>query len=231
VNDPSVTSIARVEVTLADATWQLLAHRTAFWVERRWLVVADVHFGKAAEFRPRGVPVPQGTTTDNLARLDTVIADLAPSAVIFLGDLFHAREAHAPATLEVLHTWRERNAALDLVLVLGNHDHCAGPPPAGLRIHCEPQPWRVDRVALCHHPQWVAGAAALAGHLHPAVRLHGRAGDSVRLPCFWLREGLMVLPPFGSFTGGAGNARAAGERVIAIAEDRLFEVPEVRSAA
>jgi DNA ligase-associated metallophosphoesterase len=225
------SSIARVQVTFGDATWRLLAHRAAFWVERRWLVVADVHFGKAAAFRARGVPVPQGTTTDNLARLDSLIADVAPSAVIFLGDLFHAREAHAPATLAAFHAWRERHAALDLVLVEGNHDRAAGPPPAGLQIHCEAEPWRVDGVALCHHPQWVAGAAALAGHLHPAVRLHGRAGDTVRLPCFWLREGLSVLPAFGSFTEGAGIARAAGERVIAIAEDRLFEVPELRSAA
>jgi metallophosphoesterase superfamily enzyme len=63
------------------------------------------------------------------------------------------------------------------------------------------------------------------------VRLAGRADDSVRLPCFWIREGLTVLPAFGSFTGGACIARGPGERVIALAEDRVFEVPGLRSAA
>jgi DNA ligase-associated metallophosphoesterase len=218
-------------LALGKEVWTLLAQRAAFLERRRWLVIADAHFGKAAAFRARGVPVPQGTTTDNLARLDRLIQAVAPRAIVFLGDLFHAREAHAPATLKAFLAWRERHAALELVLVEGNHDQSAGPPPAGLRIHREVEPWCVDATAFCHHPQRVRGADAMAGHLHPAVRLHGRADDSVRLPCFWLRAGLTVLPAFGSFTGGACIARGPGERVVALADDRLFEVPDLRSAA
>jgi len=221
----------QLTVALGDEVWTLLAQRAAFSERRRWLVIADAHFGKAATFRARGVPVPQGTTTDNLARLDELIDALAPQAIVILGDLFHAREAHAPATLKAFLAWRERHCALELVLVEGNHDQSAGPPPAGLGIRCEVEPWRVDTIAFCHHPQWVRGAVAMAGHLHPAVRLHGRADDSVRLPCFWLRAGLTVLPAFGSFTGGACIARGPGERVVALADDRLFEVPDLRSAA
>jgi DNA ligase-associated metallophosphoesterase len=218
-------------VLLGGAGFTLLAQRAALWCERGWLVLADPHFGKAAAFRARGVPVPQGTTADNLARLDALIAVHAPRAVIFLGDLFHAREAHAAATLAAMHAWRERHAALDCVLVEGNHDRAAGPPPTGLRIALEAEPWCVDGIAFCHHPQQVPGAMALAGHIHPAVRLRGRAADSLRLPCFWLRDGLTILPAFGSFTGGAGIARAPGERVIALAEERLYELPPLRSAA
>lgn len=221
----------RMALSLGGADWIVFAQRAAFWVERRWLVVADAHFGKAAAFRARGVPVPQGTTTENLSRLDGLIAELRPQAVVFLGDLFHAREAHAPATLAAMHAWRERHQALELILVEGNHDLAAGRPPRALRICCESEPWIVGPMAFCHHPQRVPDATVLAGHLHPAVRLAGRADDSVRLPCFWMREGLTVLPAFGSFTGGACIARGPGERVIALAEDRLFEIPELRSAA
>jgi DNA ligase-associated metallophosphoesterase len=221
---------AALDVMLGGARLALLADRAALWHERRWLVVADAHFGKAAAFRARGVPVPQGTTSDNLARLDALIGAHMPQAVVFLGDLFHAREAHAPATLAQLADWRARHAALDLVLVEGNHDRHAGPPPALLGMRVEAEPWCVDGLAFCHHPQTVPGASALAGHLHPAVRLHGRADDAVRLPCFWLRDGLTVLPAFGAFTGGASIARAPGERVIALAEGQLFEVPARRVA-
>lgn len=221
----------RLAVTLGGTAWELLAQRAAFWIERRWLVIADAHFGKAAAFRARGVPVPQGTTTENLSRLDALISAVGPQAIVFLGDLFHARESHAPATLAAFHAWRERHHRLDIVLVEGNHDLSAGRPPAGLRIHCETEPWRVGTMAFCHHPQWLPDTAAMAGHLHPAVRLHGRADDTVRLPCFWLRERLMVLPAFGSFTGGACIAREPGERVVALTDDRLFEIPELRSAA
>ncbi len=220
-----------LQVDAGGETLTLLGAGAAFFEARRWLVVADAHFGKAATFRARGVPVPQGTTSETLARLDRVIERTRPAAVVFLGDLFHAREAHAPATLAALRAWRASRPTLDLVLVEGNHDLRAGAPPAELGIRIEREPWRVDGLAFCHHPQFVAGVHAVAGHMHPAVRLYGRADDTVRLPCFWLRAGLTILPAFGSFTGGARIDREEGDRVVAIAEDRLYEVPSLRDAA
>jgi DNA ligase-associated metallophosphoesterase len=223
--------VARLPVEFGGAPWELLADGAAFCIERRWVVIADAHFGKAAAFRARGVPVPQGTTTETLGRLDRLIDALEPAAVVILGDFLHAREAHAPATLAALAEWRGRHANLGIVLVEGNHDLSAGRPPTGLNIEVVTEPWRVDSLAFCHHPKFVPGAAVLAGHLHPAVRLYGRADDSVRLPCFWLREELAVLPAFGAFTGGARFEREPGDRVIALAEGRLYEIPPLRSAA
>jgi DNA ligase-associated metallophosphoesterase len=220
-----------VQVRLGDESATLLPSRAAFLDERSWLIVADAHFGKAATFRARGVPVPHGTTLETLARLDGAIAATRPIAVVFLGDLFHAAEAHAPATLSALRAWRQSRSTLDLVLVEGNHDLKAGAPPADLGIRVEQEPWCVGGLALCHHPRFVAGAHTVAGHVHPAVRISGRADDGVRLPCFWMRDGLTVLPAFGSFTGGARIDREDGDRVIAIGDDRLYEIPPLRSAA
>ncbi|MBC8118495.1 MAG: ligase-associated DNA damage response endonuclease PdeM [Burkholderiaceae bacterium] len=221
-------SKSALQITLGGSAFTLLAARAAYWPARRWLVVADVHFGKAATFRALGVPVPHGTTSETLARLTWLIEQFQPTTIVFLGDLFHAREAHATGTLATLNEWRERYASIDLVLVEGNHDRSAGAAPPGLRIHTESDPWRVDTFAFCHYPRFVESTFALAGHLHPAVRVHGRADDSVRLPCFWIRggaPGLMVLPAFGGFTGGATIDREEGDRVIAVAEDRVVEVP------
>ncbi len=221
--------IDSLQVDIGGARWTLLAERAVFWHERRWLIVADVHFGKAATFRALGVPVPHGTTSENLTRLSRLIDRLQPSTIVFLGDLFHAREAHAPATIAALCEWRERYAALELVLVEGNHDRAAGATPAALRIRAEREPWCVDDFAFRHYPNFAPSAHVFAGHMHPVVRLHGRADDSVRLPCFWLRfsldAGLMVLPAFGSFTGGAYIDREEGDRVIAVADDRVVELP------
>jgi len=222
---------SQLQVEFGGESLELLAAGAIHWRARRCLIIADAHFGKAATFRARGVPVPQGTTRETLARLEAVLERTQPASLVFLGDLFHAAEAHAPATLAALRAWREARASLDVVLVEGNHDLKAGAPPPYLGIEVRSEPWCVDGLALCHYPQLVSGTHALAGHLHPAVRISGRAGDSVRLPCFWLREGLAVLPAFGSFTGGASFEREAGDRVVAIAEDRLYEVPALRDAA
>jgi DNA ligase-associated metallophosphoesterase len=226
VSNTAARARAGMAVALGGTTLRLLPQRAAWWAARATLVIADAHFGKAAAFRARGVPVPRGTTADNLARLDALVATLAPERIVFLGDLFHAREAHAPTTIGEFQAWRDRHRQLELVLVEGNHDAAAGPPPATLSIRSVEEPWCVDGMAFCHVPQWVPGKAVLAGHLHPAVRLSGRAGDGVRLPCFWLRAGLTILPAFGAFTGGALITRDAGDRVLALTEDRLYEVPQ-----
>ena len=53
-----------------------LLHPTGTLYLSRWqtLLVADAHFGKAVSFRKLGVPVPSGTTSGNLAKLDEAIA-------------------------------------------------------------------------------------------------------------------------------------------------------------
>ncbi|MCU0952530.1 MAG: ligase-associated DNA damage response endonuclease PdeM [Burkholderiaceae bacterium] len=194
----------RLDLPLPDGSpAALLADRALLLREHGVLVVADVHFGKAATFRARGVPVPQGTTTDNLRRLETLLADTGAGTLVFLGDLFHAREAHARDTLAALRVWRERHPHIEMLLVEGNHDRHAGAPPAALGLRVVQEPFALGPLALCHHPQSVAGRHVIAGHLHPCVRLYGGAYDSVRLPCFWMRSALTLLPAFGEFTGGA----------------------------
>jgi len=220
-----------VDFDFGGAGWRALPQRAALWREPRWLVVADAHFGKAATFRARGVPVPDGTTQANLARLTAMIEATQPQRLVFLGDLLHAREAHGQ-TMRQFARWREGHAPLPMTLVEGNHDRHAGAPPPTLRIDLVDEPWTVQGIAFCHHPQRIAGAAVVAGHLHPCVRLYGAANDSVRLPCFWQRDGLLTLPAFGEFTGGSPIAREAGDRVLAVADDRLIEIPssDVRAA-
>jgi DNA ligase-associated metallophosphoesterase len=167
---------SRLEVRLGGASLALLAAGAIHWAAHRCVIVADAHFGKAATFRARGIPVPQGTTRETLLRLQSLIEFTQSTAVVFLGDLFHAAEAHAPATLAELRVWREANRSLEVFLVEGNHDLRAGAPPSDLGIVVRQEPWTVDGLALCHHPQVVDDAYSLAGHLHPARPPDGAAG-------------------------------------------------------
>jgi DNA ligase-associated metallophosphoesterase len=168
--------------------------------------------------------VPIGSTADNLLRLDILIAEFEPTMLVFLGDLLHARESHAPETLNALHAWRARHARLRVVLVEGNHDRHAGALPGTLGVEYVREPWMVGPWALCHEPQAVDGAYALAGHVHPVYRITTRT-DSVRVPCFRFGTKCGVLPAFGSFTGGAREeGREAGERVFLVVQERVIEV-------
>jgi DNA ligase-associated metallophosphoesterase len=209
---------------LAGETLHLLAERAVYWPRKQALIVADIHFGKAAAFRAAGIPVPAGTTAANLAVLDTLLVRYAVDEIIFLGDFFHAKTAHATATLTDLHHWRTQRPLLRLVLIRGNHDRHAGDPPKTLNVQVVDAPYLVDGLAFCHHPDPLDGAYVLAGHIHPVCRLRNGA-DNLRLPCYVVGARHMVLPSFGAFTGGFNVTAQAGERLFVIADDTVVALP------
>ena len=216
--------------TLAGHAVLLHASGALYLPALQTLLVADLHVGKAQAFRRLGVPVPHGTTAATLDRLTEVLRDTGAQRLVFLGDFLHAATGRSAATLAALHAWRTVHAGVAMTLVRGNHDRHAGDPPATLGIATVDEPLRAGNLALCHHPQPVAGAYVLAGHWHPCVSVGWRAvGGRLRLPCFWFggegASGVGILPAFGSFTGMHPIERRAGDRVFAVAGEAIREIP------
>ena len=200
-----------LSLDLAGTTVRLLPERALWWPGGATLCLADLHLGKAATFRARGLPVPSGTTQGNLDRLVQLLAR-HPGArrLVVLGDFLHAAEAHA---------------ALELVLVRGNHDSHAGDPPAWLGARMVEEPWSLGPFACCLHLQRRAGKWVLAGHLHPTATLYGGGRDALRMPCFVAEAGLLVLPAFGEFTGGHAGRAAPGRQRFAVGAGRVWALP------
>jgi DNA ligase-associated metallophosphoesterase len=208
----------------------LLPERALFWPASSTLIVADLHWGKAASFRAMAIPVPSGTTAADLIRLDAALQRTGARRLLVLGDLMHARAAQAArATLDAIREWRRRRAELECVLVRGNHDLRAGDPPADLGFRV------VDELAegpfvFRHHPGVAGSGYTLAGHLHPSIVLSGR-GDRVRLPCFLFGKRCGILPAFGTFTGTATPALEPGDRVFVVGDGAVVPVPESPGAS
>ncbi len=215
-----------VTIELAGEEVLLLPEKALYWPREKMLVIADIHFGKAAAFRALGIPVPRGTTSENLGGLDMLLAAHDIEHILFLGDFLHAKAAHAAATVQTMFAWRERRPDLRLTLVRGNHDLHAGDPSALLRIAMVDEPYRIGPFAFCHHPDLASDGYVLAGHVHPVYRLTGRR-DSLRLPCFVVGTTRAILPSFGSFTGGHPVEPADGDRLYLLAEELIFPM-EIR---
>ena len=211
-------------IVVAGEAIELFAARAAYRPSNRTLLIADPHFGKAAAFRAAGVFVPEATTTAALARLEALIAATGAERIVFLGDFLHAREGRHPDTLESLARWREQHSALEMILVRGNHDQCAGDPPGHLRIDCLDGPLVEAPFVYAHRPKPSPDGYVLAGHIHPAVFLAGAGRQRERLSCFWFAGDVGVLPAFGEFTGLAEVSPAPNDRVWVIADDQLVEV-------
>jgi uncharacterized protein len=144
--------------------------------------------------------------------------------VVFLGDFLHSAAGRAPRTLARFAAWREQRPKLEVTLVRGNHDARAGDPPADWNIDVVDAGGRLGPFVLNHEPGAVRGGYALAGHIHPAVRLHACGDASLRLPCFWFGARYGVLPAFGAFTGCAVVLPRRGDQVFVIAEEEVVKV-------
>lgn len=219
-----ITSTSHL-VAWAGEQLHLLPELAVWWPAARTLFVADLHLGKAATYRALGQPVPGGTTQQNLARLDALVARHSAAQLVFLGDFLHAAEARTPAVMHALAAWREQHAALAMTLVRGNHDSRAGDPPSSLRIEVFEEPHLLGPFACCHHPQVHATHFVLAGHVHPVHRLHGRGRDSLRMPCFVGDARHAILPAFGEFTGGWRVEDAPGRRFYAVGGGAVWPLP------
>ena len=220
-----MTAPARTREAVADVAGErlvLLPERAAFWERTATLLVADTHFGKAATFRAAGIPVPRGTTTASLDRLDAALARTNARRVVFLGDFLHAREGRNDETFRLIAEWRSRHEGIAMRLVRGNHDKRAGDPPTAVGIECVDGPVIESPFALAHHPTRVAESYVLAGHVHPCAVLVGRGRQRERLPCFWLGRETGVLPAFGEFTGCAEVEPEDGDAVWVVAEDEVM---------
>lgn len=202
----------------------LMPERAAWWARTGTLLIADPHWGKAAAFRASAIPVPRGTTSEGLTRLDRAIARTGAVRIVFLGDYLHARDGRAPETLRLLADWKLLHPLLELVLVRGNHDRHAGDPPAELGVRCVDAPLLEKPFVLAHHPAVSSDGYVIAGHLHPGAPLIGPGRMRERLPCFWFGRACGVLPAFGEFTGLADVMAQSGDRVFAVATDEVIEI-------
>jgi DNA ligase-associated metallophosphoesterase len=213
-----------VECKVAGEDLLLLPERTAYWPARRALFVADFHLGKAASFRRAGIPLPSGTTAENVERLGRAIDKTGARHVVFLGDFLHSAAGRTESTLARFAAWRVSRASVAMTLVRGNHDKKAGDPPEGWAMSCIEAGESLGPFILNHEPGATRGGYALAGHIHPAVRLRSPGEAPLRLPCFWFGARYGVLPAFGAFTGNAEVRPRVGDQVFVIAEHEVLQV-------
>jgi hypothetical protein len=198
-----------------------------FWPARKALLVADLHLEKASWFARFGQMLPPYDSIATLADLTALAASTGADEIWCLGDSFHdtkgcdrlpakARELLSALTARTRWTW-----------ITGNHD-------PGIADHCGGEIVEealVDGLLLRHEADPAEPRPELSGHFHPKLRVHHR-GRNISRRCFVATERKLILPAFGSLTGGldAGHpeiVRAVGGRAEALVPlaDRLLRFP------
>lgn len=177
--------------SLASADLCALPSGALHWPAERLLVVSDLHFGKSERLARRGgALLPPFETRDTLQRLDDDLETTGARVVICLGDSFDDLQA-AEAMDADDQLWLTRlMAGRDWIWIEGNHD--AGPLALGGSHRAEVVigPLAFRHIATAQTPE-------ISGHYHPKLRLAGQARR-----CFLLDAARVILPAYGSYTGG-----------------------------
>jgi hypothetical protein len=186
-----------VPFSFAGETFEATQGGALYWPEQQALLVADLHLEKASWFAHLGQFLPPYDSHATLTALATEVESAGAKRLFCLGDSFHDQFGcdRLPTSARDLLT--ELSSKLDWVWIVGNHDpgfadHCGG------RIEEEVE---LGGIILRHEAVRGEPQPEISGHFHPKLRVHLR-GRQVARRCFVASATKIIMPAFGSLTGG-----------------------------
>ncbi len=216
-----------VRLSFAGQEFAALREGALYWPRRRALLLADLHFEKASWFAQFGQMLPPYDTLETLGGIEALVARTGAREIWCLGDSFHDSAGCDRLPEDARARLRALTGAADWTWITGNHDpvvadHCGG------RVVAEAV---VDGLVLRHEADPDEARPELSGHFHPKLRVQVR-GKAVSRRCFVASATKLILPAFGSLTGGLDArhpeiGRAVGMRAEALIalDDRLLRFP------
>lgn len=213
--------------SFAGQQFHMLADRALFWPRHGALIVADLHLEKASWYAAFGQPLPPYDSHDTLDRLAALAVETGARAIWCLGDSFHDRDAVDRIVPAVAERLFGQAAAAKLLWIAGNHDGLTGGAWGG-EVADE---LVIDGIVFRHQSLARETRPEISGHFHPKLRLNIRRRPVSR-PCFAGDDRRLILPAFGSLTGGlaaedpviAGNFSGAYHAML-VARGRLLRFP------
>ena len=169
------------------------------WRAQDLLVVSDLHLGKSERMARRGGAfLPPYDTLDTLARLDEAVQALNPATVICLGDSFDDDAAAEGLTTTERLVLGKAMARRRWIWVEGNHDPSAGGFEGERCAELSIGP------LIFRHIAAPGAAGEVSGHYHPKATVSAR-GARMSKPCFLIDAERIVMPAFGTYTGGLAS--------------------------
>lgn len=205
----------------------LSPERIIYWENEKTIIASDLHFGKTGHFRKAGIAMPQSVFKEDLQRLVAQLQHFSPRRLLVVGDLFHSV---ANKELDFFRRWRDDLPGLTIELVKGNHDILRDDWYGKAGISVIKDNVVINGICFTHDKDGCKVADetevsyTISGHIHPGVKIHGLAKQSLSFPCFYFTDTFAVLPAFSHFTGMFNVRPKEGDDVFAIADNCVIKL-------
>lgn len=216
-----------VPFSFAGETFAASADGALYWPAHKAMLVADLHLEKASWFARLGQFLPPYDSHATLTALAASVERTGATRLYCLGDSFHDRfgcDRLEPGARALLTSLTSR---LDWTWIVGNHDPGFADHWGG-RIAEEVE---IGGIILRHEAVPDEPRPEISGHFHPKLRVNLR-GRHVSRRCFVTSARKMIMPAFGSLTGGLDAhhpqiMRSVGGKAAALVpvSDRLLRFP------
>jgi DNA ligase-associated metallophosphoesterase len=198
-----------------------------WWPAMATLFVADLHLEKASHFAARGWLLPPHATAETLHALIDAVEATRATRLVCLGDSFHDQGGPDRLLPEARQALQLMTRTLDWWWITGNHDEAAAAVLGG-RMQVE---GRLGPLVLRHEADPADSTPELSGHFHPKLVIRHR-GRHIARRCIAMSATKLILPAFGTFTGGLDvadpavtTALAAPAQALVVEGDRLLRFP------
>ena len=212
-----------LNIECAGEVLKLLPSMVALWPKEQALFVADIHLGKRASRANRGLYLPEGSDTDDLASVKKICEEIEARSIFILGDLFQDSFSLNEESIQEFNKWIKSLGAR-VHLILGNHDVKATRHLASLKLEILPSGSPLGPFWLSHEPDNAGDGFNICGHLHPGIRMKDAAGCAHKAKAFWWSKDKLVLPAFGTTTSMSSVETKPGDVLYVCAEDKISEL-------
>jgi uncharacterized protein len=183
-----------MKINFAGQELVLCASGMVFWPKHQLGIVSDMHLEKGSHFAKRGFFLPPYDSQETLQRLITICKKENLKRLIILGDCFHDSKGYDRLTDHAQSLFGELRA-FNPIWIQGNHDREF--VPENMVVYDQ---FTLENIIFQHEasPQ---GINEISGHYHPKVSVVHKGGF-IQRDCFVTDGQKLILPAFGSYTGG-----------------------------
>jgi DNA ligase-associated metallophosphoesterase len=197
------------------------------WPAENALLVADLHLEKASWYARLGQLLPPYDSHATLTALARLVEESKVRRLYCLGDSFHDQFGCDRLPADARAALLDLTGRLEWTWILGNHDpgfadHCGG------RLVEEAE---VRGILLRHEAVRGDSRPEISGHFHPKYRVSLK-GRHVSRRCIVASDSKLILPAFGTLTGGLDASHpeilkqvGTGAAALVPLQDRLLRFP------